>query len=321
MKLVFVIPLLNERETLETLAEGIHRRAAGHEFRIVFVDDGSTDGSWEMLTQLREKYPAIDLIRFRRNYGKSQALAAGIARADGDVLITMDADLQDDPAEIPRFLTKLEEGHDMVCGWKAERHDPWHKTLPSRLYNGTVSWLFSLPLHDVNCGFKAMRMEVARQLPLYGDMHRMMAVHAADLGYRVTEIPVAHHPRRYGKSKYGLRRFATGALDVFTTWFLLRHSASPNHVFGRTGCAATFVGVVVLFAGLIAGLVLPFRLWDAAMPVQLLATALLFLWIVFGMLILAWGSLAFMSGLLGEMLVRRLPPEKPDHFIDPERRV
>lgn len=320
MKVVFVIPLLNERDTLEPLTEGIAQNIAPHEHRIIFVDDGSTDGSYEILEKIRERNSAVDLIKLRRNFGKSQALAAGIAHAEGDVLVTMDADLQDDPRQIPRFLEKLDEGYDVVCGWKQDRRDPWHKTIPSFFYNHVVSRLFELPLHDLNTGYKAMRMEVAKRLPLYGEMHRMIAVFASRMGYRVTEVPVEHHPRRFGRSKYGLRRFTNGALDVLTAWFLLQHGESPNHVFGRTGCAATLFGFAALLIGLFTGVILPVYLWDSGPPVQLLATALVLLWIVFSFLILIWGSVAFMAGLLGELLLRKLPPIDPHDYIEREAR-
>ena len=318
MRVDFVIPLFNERETLETLAAGIAEQAAGHEYRILFVDDGSTDDSYAVLEGIRARQPNVELIKLRRNFGKSQALAAGIAHARADAVVTMDADLQDDPAEIPKLLAKLDEGYDVVCGWKQDRKDPWHKTIPSVFYNRWVGRLFSLPLHDLNSGFKAMRIEVARRLPLYGEMHRMIAVFASRMGYNVTEVPVAHHPRRFGRSKYGLRRITNGALDVLTAWFLLQHGESPNHVFGRTGCIATVFGLAALVAGVIAGVCLPILLWDDAPAVQLLAASLVLLWLVLSFLILIWGSLAFMGGLLGELMLRRLPPTDPHYYIERE---
>lgn len=237
MKLVFVIPVFNERETLEPLAAGIARYASPHPYRILFVDDGSTDGSYDVLHSLHERDPRVGLLKLRRNYGKTRALAAGIAYAEGDVLITMDADLQDDPEEIPRLLAKLEEGYDMVCGWKANRRDPWHKVLPSRVYNALVNWLFGLHLHDVNSGFKAMRMDLAKRLPLYGDMHRMMVVFAANMGGKVAETPVVHHPRRFGRSKYGLRRFYEGSRDALAVWAITRLPEWLNAVL-RLACVA-----------------------------------------------------------------------------------
>jgi dolichol-phosphate mannosyltransferase len=192
----------------------------------------------------------VDLIRFRRNRGKCAALAAGFAHADGNVIITMDADLQDDPKEIPRLVAKLNEGFDMVVGWKQVRYDPWTKTFPSRIYNGMANLLFGLGLHDINCGFKALRAEVAKGLALNGDMHRLIPVMAAQQGYKVTEAPVEHHPRRHGQSKYGYERFTRGAADIITLYFLSRHREAPNHFFGGWGLTIGGLGVPILLYAL-----------------------------------------------------------------------
>ncbi|MFP4502761.1 MAG: glycosyltransferase family 2 protein [Candidatus Hydrogenedentota bacterium] len=303
MHIVFVIPVYNERESLRALAEGIAAHTAGHSYRVIFVDDGSTDGSWEELVALREAYLTVDVVRLRRNFGKTSALATGIARAEGDVLVTMDADLQDDPAELPKLLAKLEEGYDVVVGWKANRRDPLHKTLPSRIYNAMVAWLFHLPLHDVNSGFKVMRMEVARRLPLYGELHRMIAVYADAMGYRVTEAPVRHHPRRYGESKYGVSRFLKGALDVLTTWFLARHGQSPHHELGKAGCFGVLAGIgfgVLGLAGIGAHLA-GFLNRGASLTILLLCLAAAF--VLWGL-----GVLVFIGGLIAELIVQRHPP-------------
>jgi glycosyltransferase involved in cell wall biosynthesis len=215
MHLCFVIPVYNERDTLEALTAQIVKHAAGHEVRIIFVDDGSTDGSGETLDSLAKKYDTVETIHFPENRGKSAALAEGFRAAEGDVVFTMDSDLQDDPVEIPAFLEKLAEGSDLVCGWKVNRQDPWHKTLPSKVYNGFVAVVFGLKLHDINCGYKAMTLPVAKSLELKHDYHRLIPVLAAKQGYTVSEIPVKHHRREYGHSKYGLARFWHGARDVF----------------------------------------------------------------------------------------------------------
>lgn len=249
MNITFVIPVYNERETLAPLAEGIAQHVGDHAYRILFVDDGSTDGSYETICALCEKNPAIDVIRLRGNFGKSAALAAGFARADGDLVFTMDSDLQDEPKEIPRFIEKLNEGFDVVCGWKAVRHDPLHKTIPSRIYNWFVAWLFKVPLHDVNCGFKLLRTGVVKKLQVYGEMHRLIPVLAYNLNYKVTEIPVEHHRRRYGHSKYGFERFSRGAMDVLTMWFLTRYMHAPGHFFGKLGFALQLLGVLLLLFG------------------------------------------------------------------------
>ena len=219
MKVCVAIPVCNEEATLEALAGGIAARLAAHDYRILFVDDGSTDGSFAELMRLREQNNRVDVIKFSRNCGKTRALAVAFAEADGDVVVTMDADLQDDPAELPRLLAKLDEGYDLVCGWKSHRQDPLHKTLPSKVYNAAINAAFGLAIHDVNTGFKAMRTEVAKSVTLYADLHRLIPIMAAQAGYRVTEIPVKHHPRRFGHSHYGMSRFYQGIRDAFRLWF------------------------------------------------------------------------------------------------------
>jgi glycosyltransferase involved in cell wall biosynthesis len=226
MGLCFVIPVYNEGRSVAPLARAIAAHAP-QPCRILFVDDGSTDETQEELRKLQAELAGIDVIRLRQNRGKTAALALGLSQTDADVVVTMDGDLQDDPAEIPRLLALLDQGYDMVCGWKTQRQDPWHKTFPSRIFNWGVAHLFGLPLHDVNTGFKAMRGETARALPLSGGMHRFMPVLAAQLGYRVTELPVAHHARRFGHSKYGWTRMLHGARDAAQLWLRLRSGALP----------------------------------------------------------------------------------------------
>ena len=307
MKITFLIPVCNERESLEPLAEGIAEHAAPHEHRILFVDDGSTDGSWEVLCRLHEQRDTVDLIRFRRNFGKSAALAAGFSRAEGDYVITMDGDLQDDPKEIPRLLEKLDEGCDVVVGWKQVRNDPWHKTIPSRVYNALVSRLFGLGLHDVNCGYKGYCIEVVRNVRVYGELHRLIPVLAADLGYSVTEIPVEHHPRRYGKSKYGFERFSRGAMDVLSVYFLSRYRYRPGHFFGKLGLGAVLLGVIGACAAGVA-----WAVFGHALP-----------GIVLGVLsagLLAGGLTVAAIGLAAEHLLRQHPPSDFAPYIEEERR-
>lgn len=307
MSITFVIPVYNERETLETLTAGIVEYVPTRQFRVLFVDDGSTDGSYEELLRLRETYPMIDIIKFRRNFGKSQALAAAFANAKGDIVIMMDSDLQDDPKEIPRLLEKLDEGYDIVCGWKAHRRDPWHKTVPSRVFNLLVSRAFGLDLHDINTGFKAIRMEVARRLPLYGEMHRMIAVFAAEMGYRVTEIPVEHHPRRHGRSKYGFERYYRGAVDAYAVWFLSRHGQSPGHFFAKRGLAALTLGGPATIVG---ALLVGFNQWHS----------LGMLLGCFGIAASSTGVITFAVGLLCELLRHEIALIDPTLYIEKEIR-
>lgn len=218
MKLYFIIPVKDERGTLDELTEGILSQTDTHDATILFINDGSTDGTREVLDELAAKHDAVEVIHFDENRGKSAALVVGFEKAEGDVIFTMDGDLQDDPVEIPNYLSKLDEGYDLVCGWKFVRHDPWHKTLPSKVYNGFVGLLFGLDLHDINCGYKAMTLDVAKSLNLKHDYHRLVPVFAKLNGFRITEIQVQHHARRYGQSKYGLARFWHGLRDVFRVW-------------------------------------------------------------------------------------------------------
>ena len=307
MNITFVIPVYNERETLEPLVEGITQFVAPHPHRILLVDDGSTDGSHEVMCTLRKRFDTVEIIRLRGNFGKSSALAAGFARADGDLIFTMDSDLQDEPKEIPRFLEKLAEGYDVVCGWKAVRHDPLHKTIPSRLYNGFVSWLFQVPLHDVNCGFKLLRLEVVRNIQLYGEMHRLIPVLAHSLNYRVAEIPVEHHRRRYGKSKYGYERFSRGALDVLTMWFLSRYRHAPGHFFGKIGLFQVLAGWVGILAGA------PLWIWSDSQTVGIIL-------LMAGLVVASTGTLTVSLGLMAELVLRHFVRIDPALYIADDTR-
>jgi glycosyltransferase involved in cell wall biosynthesis len=241
-----VIPAFNEADTLGSMVEAIGQTFSGLSLRyeIVFVDDGSHDGSWQEMSRLAAQDAHVVCGRLRRNFGKATALMTGIGLARGEIIITMDADLQDDPKEIPRFLEKLNEGYDLVSGWKERRQDPPSKTLPSRLFNWVTAKVSGVPLRDFNCGFKAYRSEVFRDIKLYGELHRYIPVLAHSLGYKVAEIAVEHHPRRFGKSKYGLERYARGLLDLLTIVTLTRFAGRPGHLFGGVGLA---LGVVSFF--------------------------------------------------------------------------
>jgi glycosyltransferase involved in cell wall biosynthesis len=239
-----VIPVYNEAESLPILfGELLKVGADAHlELDIVFVDDGSTDRSWAMICDLAHKDASVRGLRFRRNFGKAAALSAGFRAARGQIVLTLDADLQDDPAEIPRFLAELDGGLDVVSGWKQTRHDPWHKVWPSWIFNAMVSRLTGVRLHDHNCGMKGYRAEVFREVRLYGELHRFIPVLAAARGFRVGELVINHRPRRFGHSKYGVRRFVKGFLDLLTVKFLTGFGQRPQHLLGSIGLLCFLLG-------------------------------------------------------------------------------
>jgi glycosyltransferase involved in cell wall biosynthesis len=240
-----VVPLYNEQESLSTLVGELDRAFAAMppgEVEYIFVDDGSQDGSWSIIQRLAKENPRVRGIRLRRNFGKAAALTAGFEAARGEIVFTLDGDLQDDPAEIPRFLEKLGQGYDVVSGWKRTRHDPWHKVYPSRVFNRMVSDLTGCRLHDHNCGFKVYKRQVLREVGIYGELHRFVPVLAHARGFRVGEIEVKHRARRFGASKYGIARFVKGFLDLMTVRFLTRFSQRPLHVLGATGLVMLVLG-------------------------------------------------------------------------------
>ncbi len=250
--LSIVCPVYDEQESIPTLVEELcgllaELKTKGRiaQYEIIFVDDGSRDGTFEVLARLREEYPALGVIRFRTNMGKAAALAEGFKACRGDVVITMDGDLQDDPAEIPRLLSKLEEGFHLVSGWKAKRNDPISKTLPSKLYNWATRKASGIPLHDFNCGLKAYRREVVDEVQVYGQMHRFLPVLAHWRGFRISEIEVHLRARRYGRSKFGASRFAAGLLDFMTVMFLMKYRRRPLHLFGLLGLGLFFLGLLI----------------------------------------------------------------------------
>lgn len=248
--LSIIISIFNEEESLPELIEWIHSvlQRQKWNYEIIMVDDGSTDGSWEIIRQLSEKDRCIRGISFRRNYGKSAALYCGFKAAKGRVVVTMDADLQDSPAEIPEMYRMIvEDGWDIVSGWKQHRQDnKLTKNLPSKLYNATARWITGIHLHDMNCGLKAYRNEVVKDIEVYGEMHRYIPYLAKNAGYtRITEKPVRHQKRKYGKSKFGLNRFVNGFLDLLSLWFLSTFGKKPMHFFGFTGLLTFFVGGVI----------------------------------------------------------------------------
>ncbi len=245
-KLSIIIPVFNEADSLRELHGEIGQviTANGYDAELIFVDDGSTDGSWPILDELAKADSAMQAIRFRRNFGKAAALRAGAEQAVGELIITMDADLQDNPAEIPNLIAALGDEYDLVSGWKKVRNDPIDKTLPSKIFNGLIGWMTGVKLHDHNCGFKIYRREVFDEVKLYGEMHRFVPVLAASRGFRVTEVSVNHRARKHGVSKYGWSRLPKGFLDLLTVCFLTGFSQRPQHLLGGFGLAAFLVGAI-----------------------------------------------------------------------------
>ena len=260
LDLTIIVPLFNEAESLPELVRWINRTLDGRgwEYEIIMVDDGSTDGSWKVVRELAEADGRIHGIRFRRNYGKSAALYHGFKAAGGNVVVTMDADLQDSPEEIPEMYRMVtEDGWDVVSGWKQHRQDnKLTKNLPSKLYNATARWITGIHLHDMNCGLKAYRNEVVKNIEVYGEMHRYIPYLAKNAGFeRITEKPVRHQKRKYGKSKFGLERFVNGFLDLLSLWFLSTFGKKPMHFFGFTGILMFLAGFVIAVWLIVAKLI------------------------------------------------------------------
>jgi glycosyltransferase involved in cell wall biosynthesis len=243
-----LIPCKDEEATLGTLVGQIDDAFAplDTEYEIIFVDDGSTDTSWDVMTRLAADNPRVRAIRFRRNFGKAAALAAAVDEARGERVVTMDADLQDDPAEVPRLLAELDDGADLVSGHKADRKDPLGKRIPSKFFNMMTNVMTGLKINDHNCGLKAARTEVYRRVPLYGELHRYIPALAHQSGYKVRELAVNHRPREHGKSKYGFERYVRGAIDLLTVMTITKYGRRPAHLFGGIGLLSAFIGFVTL---------------------------------------------------------------------------
>jgi dolichol-phosphate mannosyltransferase len=311
-----VIPVFNECESLPALFAEIAAiaRAASLDLDVLFVDDGSTDGSWTIIAELAHAHAEVRGIRFRRNFGKAAALSAGFRAARGDIILTLDADLQDDPAEIPRFLAALapdkqtEVALDVVSGWKRVRHDPWHKVWPSRVFNFMVSRLTDVPLHDHNCGMKCYRAEVFREVRLYGELHRFIPVLAAARGFRVGEIEINHRPRRFGRSKYGVRRFVKGFLDLLTVKFLTGFGQRPQHLLGGLGLCSFLLGSLGLLYLAITWVI---RLWHPEAYEPLHERALL----IYALAALLLGAQMMSLGFLAELVTAYMGRDEDSYSI------
>lgn len=299
-----IIPLLNEEESLPELASLLEvelSKLVKGNYEVIFVDDGSTDNSFDVIKSINEKNKRFKCVRFRRNYGKSAALAVGFQKSRGKIVITMDADLQDDPAEIPHLVETIRMGYDLVSGWKKVRFDPITKTLPSKFFNFVTSIVSGIKLHDFNCGLKAYRRAVVKKLHIYGEMHRYIPALAHWEGFRVTEVVVKHHPRKYGKTKFGLSRFVYGFLDLLTVLFTTRYFKRPLHFFGSSG-------LVLTFAGLLINLWLTYEWFAGNTYLSNRPLAL------FGIALIIVGVQFISMGLMGEMLVKNYMASNPNTY-------
>jgi glycosyltransferase involved in cell wall biosynthesis len=308
-----VIPVFNERDSLAELHGEIVAMSKSHapELEMIFVDDGSTDGSWPAIQELHSQDGRVRGLRLRRNFGKSAALAAGFRAAKGDIVITIDADLQDDPKEIPELIDQMRTGFDVVGGWKQVRHDPWHKVLASRVFNFVVSCSTGVRLHDHNCGLKSYRTEVVRDIRLYGELHRFIPVLAAARGFRVGERPVNHRPRKHGQSKFGAGRFLTGLLDLMTVKFLTSFGRRPQHLLGSFGLLSFLFGAVAL---IYLGVTWIVRLWAPEMFSPIHERALP----VYAVAALLFGTQLLSIGFLAELLTAHITRDVDTYSIAEE---
>jgi glycosyltransferase involved in cell wall biosynthesis len=305
MNISIIIPLYNEVESLKELTSWIHKVVSSIEltYEIILVDDGSTDGSWKQILELSKQNPSIKGIKFRRNYGKSAALNVGFNAAKGDVVITMDADLQDSPEEIPELYRMItEEGYDLVSGWKKKRYDPVTKTLPTKLFNWTTRKMSGIKLHDFNCGLKAYKKDVVKSIEVYGEMHRYVPVIAKWAGFRkIGEKVVSHQKRKYGVTKFGIERFINGFLDLLSISFTSRFAKKPMHFFGSLGTITFLIGFAIAIYLAVAKIFFEaYRMVDRPL-------------FYLGLLAMIIGTQLFMTGFLAEMTSRNAPDR--NHYL------
>lgn len=309
--LSIVVPVYNEAASLETLLRELDAvaREHGYTMQVILVDDGSTDASWATIARLAEEDPRVEGIRFRRNFGKAAALSAGFKAARGEWIVTLDADLQDDPQEIPALLEAISSGLDVVSGWKQVRHDPWHKVLASRIFNGLVRAWTGVPLHDHNCGMKCYRPQVLREIRVYGELHRFIPVLAAARGFRVGERVVRHRPRKHGRSKYGMARIVKGGLDLLTVKFLTGFGQRPLHMLGTVGLIASLLALACLtYLAAVWGLS---RLLPGMTVVHLHQRPALY----YSIALLLFGGQFLSIGLLAELITSYLGREEDGYSI------
>jgi glycosyltransferase involved in cell wall biosynthesis len=311
MDLSLIVPVYNEEDSIQELAEWITRVCSSHilSFELIFIDDGSTDSSWDKIVAIAELNQFVKGIRFRRNYGKASALYTGFTAAKGEVVITMDSDLQDSPDEIPELVKMIrKQGFDMVSGWKKKRYDPFVKRITSKFYNSTARWSSGIDLHDFNCGLKAYKLEVVKSIEIFGEMHRYIPMLAKEAGFRkIGEKVVEHRARKYGVTKYGLDRFVKGYLDLLTVGFITRFGKSPMHLFGSLGTLMFLIGFSM--AGYLGIRKLVFVSLHLKAP---LVTSSPFFFIALTVMII--GSFLFLTGFLGE-LINRNSSERNSYLI------
>lgn len=307
----YVIPVYNEVKSIKQLYEEIieytHKLTDQH-YEIIFVDDGSTDNSYKIMKEISQLDNNVKIIKFRRNFGKSAGLQHGFEAARGEYIFTLDSDLQDNPVEIPRFLNKIQEGYDLVVGWKENRQDPVSKTLPSKVFNFFTTKSFQLKLHDYNCGFKLFRRELVKELNIYGEMHRYIPAIANAKGFKVTEIPVHHRKREFGKSKFGLERYLRGFLDLLTVKLVTQYVKSPLYLFGGIGTILSSIGVLI-------GIYLTILKYGFGHSLS--NRPLLFLTI----LLIILGLQFFSIGLLGELIVNQMHSRKKRKLVSIEEKI